>query len=270
MLHAINSHAKRHEKQMLVDTHAHLDLPEFKQDLPQVIQRAVEAGVFTILTVGIDPASCRRTLEIAEAYPNIFAIVGIHPHNAAEVGERDLTSLKDLARNAKVKAWGEIGLDFYRNLAPPAIQKERFREQIHIGKELKLPLVIHSRSATQETISILQEERAGEQGGVIHCFSGDAKTAFRYLEMGFVISIPGVITFKKAQGLREVVKGLPPEGIIIETDAPFLAPVPYRGKRNEPAYVRFTAETIAQIRGQDLSEVAAITTTNARRVFNFD
>jgi TatD DNase family protein len=169
-----------------------------------------------------------------------------------------------------VKAWGEIGLDFYRNLSPPAIQKERFREQIHIGKELKLPLVIHSRAATQETISILQEEAAGEREGVIHCFSGDAKTASRYLEMGFVISIPGVVTFNKAQGLREVVKELPPEGIIIETDAPFLAPVPYRGKRNEPAYVRITAEAIAQIRGQDLSEVAAITTTNARRVFNID
>ncbi len=255
---------------MLIDTHAHLDLPEFEKDLPRVIQRAEEAGVTTILTVGIDPASCRRTVEIAEAYPNIFAIVGIHPHNAVDTGERDLAGLKDLARHPKVKAWGEIGLDFYRNLSPPAIQEERFREQIHIGKELKLPLVIHSRSATQETISILQEERAWEVGGVIHCFSGDAKTASQYLEMGFVISIPGVITFKKAQGLREVVKRLPSEGLIIETDAPFLAPVPYRSKRNEPAYVRFTADTIAATRGEDLSDVAAITTINARRVFNLD
>jgi TatD DNase family protein len=255
---------------MLVDTHAHLDLPEFKKDLPRVIQRAVEAGVTTILTVGIEPASCRRTLEIAEAYPHIFAIVGIHPHNTAEVGEKDLDDLQDLARHSKVKAWGEIGLDFFRNLSPPAVQKERFRQQIQIGKELELPLVIHSRSATQETISILQEEGAGEQGGVIHCFSGDEKTARRYLDMGFVVSIPGVITFHKAQGLREVVKGLSPEGFIIETDAPFLAPVPHRGKRNEPAYVRFTAETIAQIRRQDLSEVAAITTANAHRVFNIN
>ena len=255
---------------MLVDTHAHLDLPEFEKDLPRVIQRAQDAGVTTILTVGIEPTSCRRTLEIAEAYPNIFAIVGIHPHNAAETKERDLVDLKDLASNAKVKAWGEIGLDFYRNLSPPAIQEERFREQIHIGKELKLPLVIHSRSATQETICILQEEQAWEVGGVIHCFSGDAKTASQYLEMGFVISIPGVITFKKAQGLREVVKGLPLNAIIIETDAPFLAPVPHRGKRNEPAYVRFTAEIIAQIRKQDIAEVAAITTANAHRVFKLD
>ena len=255
---------------MLIDTHAHLDLPEFKRDLSQVIQRAVEAGVTTILAVGIDPTSCRRTLEIAEEYPNIFAIVGIHPHNAAEVGERDLAILKDLARHAKVKAWGEIGLDFYRNLSPPAIQKERFRQQIQIGKELGLPLVIHSRSATQETISILQEEQAGEQGGVIHCFSGDVKTAPRYLDMGFIISIPGVITFPKAQGLREVVQGLPSDGFIIETDAPFLTPVPHRGKRNEPAFVRFTAETIAQIRKRDIAEVASITTANAHRVFNLD
>ena len=255
---------------MLVDTHAHLDLPEFEKDLPRVIQRAQEAGVATILAVGIEPASCRRTLEIAEAYTNIFAIVGVHPHNAAEIEEKDLDGLKDLARNAKVKAWGEIGLDYYRNLSPPTIQQERLRQQIQIGKELGLPLVIHSRSATQETIAILQEERAGEVGGVIHCFSGDEETARRYLDMGFVVSIPGVITFKKAQGLREVAKGLPPEGFIIETDAPFLAPVPHRGKRNEPAYVRFTAETIAQIRRKDIAEVAAITTTNARRVFNLD
>ncbi|OGP52831.1 MAG: hydrolase TatD [Deltaproteobacteria bacterium RBG_13_52_11] len=255
---------------MLVDTHAHLDMSEFEADLPRVIQRAEEAGVSTIMTVGTDPASCRRTLEITEAFPNIFAIVGVHPHNAAEVGERDLDSLKALAHHEKVKAWGEIGLDFYRNLSPSAIQNERFRQQITIAKELKLPVIIHSRSAAQETITTLQEERAWEVGGVIHCFSGDAKTATRYLEIGFVISIPGVITFKKAQGLREVVKRLPPEGIILETDAPFLAPEPHRGKRNEPAYVRFTAEAVAETRGQDISEVAAITTKNARRVFNLD
>ena len=259
-----------HETNALIDAHAHLDMPEFEKDLPGVIQRAQEAGVTTILTVGTDPTSCRRTLEIAEAYPHIFAIVGVHPHNAADIEEKDLDGLKDLARNAKVKAWGEIGLDYYRNLSPPTIQQERLRQQIQIGKELGLPLVIHSRSATQETIAILQEERAGEVGGVIHCFSGDEETARRYLDMGFVVSIPGVITFKKAQGLREVAKGLPPEGFIIETDAPFLAPVPHRGKRNEPAYVRFTAETIAQIRRKDIAEVAAITTTNARRVFNLD
>jgi len=253
---------------MLIDTHAHLDMPEFEADLPQVIQRATEAGVCTIMTVGIDPPSCRRALEITEAYPNIFAIIGVHPHNAAEIGHRDLDDLQDLAHHPKVKAWGEIGLDFYRNLSPRAIQQERFREQIRIAKKLKLPVVIHSRSATQETIACLQEERAREAGGVIHCFSGNAKTAKRYLDMGFVISIPGVITFTKAQELREVVKGLPSEGIIIETDAPFLAPVPHRGKRNEPAYVRFTAETIAQIRRQDIAEVAVFTTANARRVFN--
>ena len=253
---------------MLIDTHAHLDMPEFEADLPQVIQRATEAGVTTIMTVGIDPPSCRRALEIAEAYPHIFAIVGVHPHNAAEVGHKDVDDLQALAHHPKVKAWGEIGLDFYRNLSPPAIQQERFRQQIQIAKKLKLPVVIHSRSASQETIACLQEERAQEVGGVIHCFSGDAKTAQRYLEMGFVISIPGVITFNRAQGLREVVKGLPSDGIIIETDAPFLAPVPHRGKRNEPAYVRLTAETIAHIREQDISEVAAFTTTNARRIFN--
>ena len=254
----------------LIDTHAHLDMPEFKADLPQVIQRAQEAGVSTIMTIGIDPASCRKAIEIAEQYPRIFAILGVHPHDAAQIGEGDLERLKVMARHEKVKAWGEIGLDFYRNLSPPAIQQEIFRRQITIAKELKLPLVIHSRSATPETITCLREERAWEIGGVIHCFSGDAKTAEQYLEMGFVISIPGVITFNKAQGLREVVKGLPAEVLMLETDAPFLAPVPHRGKRNEPAYVRLVAEAIAAIRGEDISELAAVTTKNACRVFKLD
>jgi TatD DNase family protein len=258
------------EHMHLIDTHAHLDMPEFKADLPQVIQRAHEAGVSTIMTVGIDPASCRKAIEIAETYPDIFAILGVHPHDAAKVGERDLDRLKVLARHEKVKAWGEIGLDFFRNLSPPAIQQEIFRRQITIAKELKLPLVIHSRSAAQETITCLREEKAGAVGGVIHCFSGDAKAARQYLEMGFFISIPGVITFNKAQGLREVVKGLPAEKLLLETDAPFLAPVPHRGKRNEPAYVRLVAEAIAEIRKQDISELAATTTENACRVFNLD
>jgi TatD DNase family protein len=254
----------------LIDTHAHLDMPEFEADLPQVIQRAQEAGVATIMTIGIDPASCRRAIEIAEAYPNIFAILGVHPHDAARVGERDLEDLKALARHEKVKAWGEIGLDFFRNVSPPVIQQEIFRRQITIAKELKLPLVIHSRSATEETITTLREERAGEVGGVIHCFSGDARIAAQYLEMGFYISIPGVITFNKAQGLREVVKVLPAEKLLLETDAPFLAPVPHRGKRNEPAYVQFTAAACAEVRRQEISELAAITTGNAQRVFRLE
>jgi TatD DNase family protein len=255
---------------VLIDTHAHLDMPELEADLLQVIQRAKEAGVSTIMTVGTDPASCHRTIEIAEAYPNIFAVVGVHPHGAADVSDGDLDSLKELAGHEKVKAWGEIGLDFFRNLSPPAVQQERFRQQLAIAKELKLPVVIHSRSAAQETITTLREERAWEVGGVIHCFSGDAKAAAQYLEMGFAISIPGVVTFNKAQGLREVVKGLPAEVILLETDAPFLAPVPHRGKRNEPAYVRLTAATVAEIRRQDISELAATTTKNACRVFNLD
>jgi TatD DNase family protein len=261
---------RAHETHTIIDTHAHLDMPEFEADLPRVIQRAEQAGVTTIMTVGTDPASSLQTIEIAEEYPGIFAIVGVHPHSAAEVGEEDLANLKELARHEKVKAWGEIGLDFYRNLSLPAIQKERFRQQIQIGKELGLPVVIHSRSATQETITCLEEEHAGEMGGVIHCFSGDAKTAARYLQMGFVISIPGVITFPNAHGLREVAAMLPSDGFILETDAPFLAPVPHRGKRNEPAYVRITAATIAEIRKQDIAEVAAITTRNACRVFRLD
>ena len=255
---------------MLVDTHAHLDMPEFERDLPLVIKRAREEGIIAIVTVGVEPASCQRTLEIADSYSGVYAMLGVHPHNASDVQEGNLAQLRDMAQHEKVKAWGEIGLDFYRNLSPPEVQRERFRQQIHAGKELKLPLVIHSRQATDETFKILQEEMAWEVGGVIHCFSGDEEIAQRYLDMGFHISIPGVITFKGAQELREVVRKIPLEGILLETDAPFLAPEPHRGKRNEPAYVRFTAQTIAEIRGLDVSEVAASTTENARRVFNLD
>jgi TatD DNase family protein len=254
----------------LIDTHAHLDMSEFAADLPQVIQRAQAAGVSTIMTVGIDLASCRKALQIAGAYPGIFAILGIHPHDAAQAGERDLDELKALARHKKVKAWGEIGLDFFRNLSPRAIQLAMFRRQITIAKELRLPLVIHSRAATAETIACLREERANAVEGVIHCFSGDARAAKEYLEMGFCISIPGVITFNKAQMLREVVKGLPADKLLVETDAPFLAPMPHRGKRNEPAYVQFTAAVCAKIRGEDISALADYTAKNACRVFHLD
>ena len=255
---------------MLIDTHAHLDMPEFKRDLPLVIKRAKEEGIVAIMTVGTDPESCRRALSITEAYQEVFAIVGVHPHDTAGIGEDDLASIKDMAHHEKVKAWGEIGLDFYRNLSPHKIQQERFRQQITIARELKLPVVIHSRQATTETIRILQEERSWEVGGVIHCFSADENAAEKYLEMGFYISISGVITFQGAQALREVVSTLPTERILVETDCPFLAPIPHRGTRNEPAYVRFTAQQIAEIRGLTLPEVAAITTANARRAFNLD
>ena len=252
----------------LIDTHAHLDMPEFEKDLPQVIERAQGGGVTTIIIVGTDPASCTRTIEIAERYPHIFAILGVHPHNVAEVQDGDLEQLHRLAQHAKVRAWGEIGLDFFRNLSPQSIQKERFRQQIAIAKALKLPVVIHSRAATEETIACLEEEKASEIGGVIHCFSGDQGAAKRYLQMGFVLSIPGVITFPKNQILRDVVKGLPQDGFIVETDCPFLTPAPHRGKRNEPAYVRLTAEAVARVRGETIEKIASQTTANACRVFN--
>jgi TatD DNase family protein len=256
------------EADCLIDTHAHLDMPEYEADLPQVIERAHKAGVSTIIIVGTDPASCARTIEIAEHYPHIFAILGVHPHNAAEVTERDLEQLQVLAQHEKVKAWGEIGLDFFRNLSPQPIQKERFRQQIAIAKALKLPVVIHSRAATEETIALLEEEKASDVGGVIHCFSGDRAAAKRYLQMGFVLSIPGVITFPKNEQLRAVVKGLPADGFIVETDCPFLTPAPHRGKRNEPAYVRLTAEAVARVRGESISKIADRTTETACRVFN--
>lgn len=251
----------------MIDTHAHLDMPEFTTDLAAVISRAQVAGVRYIFTVGTDPASCRKAIEIAERYPEVFAIIGVHPHSAAAVDIRGLEEIKAMAVHPKVKGWGETGLDFYRNLSPTHIQMERFRQQIALAKELRLPLVIHSRGAIKETVTCLEEEGGMDVGGVLHCFSGDLDDAYRYIEMGFLISIPGVITFPKAERLRGVVKGLPVDTFILETDAPFLAPVPYRGRRNEPAYVRYTATAVAELRGTDLSQVAAITTVNASRLF---
>jgi TatD DNase family protein len=175
--------------------------------------------------------------------------------------------LKEFCRNGKVKAFGEIGLDFFRNLSPQDIQLKRFREQIGLAKELGLPIVVHDREAHQETMEILKSEKAEECGGIIHCFSGNFEMAKFCIEMGFYISIPGSISFKNAEGLREVVKKIPLESLLVETDAPFLTPEPFRGKRNEPSYVRYTAQKVAEIKNVSFERVAEVTTENALRVY---
>ena len=252
---------------MLIDSHAHLEMPEFKKDLEAVIQRAKGSGVEYIFTVGTEKKDWKRAVEIADSHPSIYAILGVHPHNAKEIDDQTYPTLRGLCRNGKVRAYGEIGLDFFRNLSPRDIQLKRFREQIGLAKELDLPIVIHDREAHRETLEILKSEKAEESGGIIHCFSGDYEMAKACLDMGFYISIPGSITFKKAEGSRKIVERIPLESLLVETDAPFLTPEPFRGKRNEPSYVRYTAQKVAEIKKVSLEKVAEITTENALRVY---
>jgi TatD DNase family protein len=252
---------------MLIDSHAHLEMPEFKRDLETVIQRAKGSGVEYIFTVGTEKKDWKRALEIANLHPSIYAILGVHPHNAKEIDNPTYPMLKELCKNGKVRAYGEIGLDFFRNLSPRDVQLKRFREQIGLAKELSLPIVVHDREAHQETLETLKSEKAEECGGIIHCFSGDYEMAKVCIEMGFYISIPGSITFKNAESFREIVKKIPLESLLVETDAPFLTPEPFRGKRNEPSYVRYTAQKVAEIKKVSFEKVAEVTTENAMRVY---
>jgi len=252
---------------MLIDSHAHLEMPEFKRDLEGVIQRAKESGVEYIFTVGTEKKDWERALEIANSHPSIYAILGVHPHNAKEIDDQTYPRLRELCRNGKVKAYGEIGLDFFRNLSARDIQLKRFREQIGLAKELGLPIVVHDREAHQETLEILKSEKGEECGGIIHCFSGDYDMAKVCIDMGFYISIPGSITFKSAESFREIVKRIPLESLLVETDAPFLTPEPFRGKRNEPGYVQYTAQKVAEIKGVSFEKVAEVTTENAMRIY---
>ena len=249
---------------MLIDSHAHLEMPEFAQDLSGVIQRAHDNGVNYIITIGIDIQSCKQAIALAEGNKSIYAILGIHPHNAKDIDKSTYPILRNLIQHDKVSALGEIGLDFFRNLSPQKVQIKRFRELIALARELKLPIVVHDRNAHQETLSILKEEKAFEVGGVIHCFSGDYKMASECLDMGFYISIPGTITFKNATSLQEIVRNIPLERILLETDSPFLAPMPFRGKRNEPSYVRYVADKIAKLKKLDFEEVANVTSQNVK------
>ena len=252
---------------MLIDSHAHLEMPEFKKDLEEVIQRAKISGIDHIFTVGTEKGDWNRALEIARSHPKIYAILGVHPHNAKEIDDRTYPILQELCKNEKVRAYGEIGLDFFRNLSPREVQIKRFREQIALAKELHLPIVVHDRDAHLETLEILKSEKAEDCGGIIHCFSGNYRMAKECLDMGFYISVPGTITFKNAEPFRDIVRRLPLEALLVETDAPYITPVPFRGKRNEPSYVRYTAEKVAEVKKISFEKVAEVTTQNALRIF---
>ncbi|MDE3018232.1 MAG: TatD family hydrolase [Nitrospirota bacterium] len=256
---------------MLIDAHAHLDDARYDADREAVIARAREAGVDTFVSIGCDLATSKSAVDLAGRYPFVYAAVGVHPHEVKHIEDGWYDEFRRLAGHKKVVAYGEIGLDYHYNHSPPKLQRERFREQVDLAKELRLPLVIHTREAQEDTIAILKEEHAGQVGGVFHCFSGDAWLAKDALDLGFYLSFSGVITFPSATMLRDIVKTVPLDRILVETDCPYLTPVPHRGKRNEPAFVKLVAEKIAEVKGATevagVEELGRITSDNARRLF---
>jgi TatD DNase family protein len=252
---------------VLIDSHAHLIDRRFAKDLGAVLDRAKENGVEVIINVGYDLESSFEAVNLAREYDFIYTAVGIHPHDAARVPEDYLSKLKEFCRHTRVIAVGEIGLDYYRKLSPRLTQRRIFREQLALARELDLPVIIHDREAHQEVMEILSKDKPPQAGGVIHCFSGDREMALACISMGFYISFAGPITFSKANQVHEVVVQVPLEKILIETDAPYLAPQSKRGQRNEPAHVRFVGEKIALLKSIPFTKVAAITTANAKNLF---
>lgn len=251
---------------MLIDSHAHLELEDYDRDRDEVVQRAIDAGVERIVTIGIDLADARKAVALTARYNEVYASIGVHPHDVKSINDETYGALKELAKNDKVVAYGEIGLDFYRNLSPRESQIQRFGEQLDIAIDLDLPVIIHNRQAHTETYSILQQWQ-GKRRGVIHCFSGDAAMAKKFIDLGFYISIPGPVTFEKASKIQNVVRQAPLTSLLIETDAPFLTPHPYRGMRNEPAFVVHTAKKVAELKGISIEEVGEVTSHNAKTLF---
>ncbi|MFO0773177.1 MAG: TatD family hydrolase [Nitrospiraceae bacterium] len=256
---------------MLIDTHTHLDDARYDGDRDAMIERARTAGVTQMITIGCDLDTSRAAVTLADRYPFVYASIGVHPHEVKRIEPVWYDEFRRLAKNPKVVAFGEIGLDYHYNHSSPEEQRQRFREQVRLARELHLPVIIHTREAQADTVAILREERAEDVGGVFHCFSGDAWLAKDALDLGFYLSFSGIVTFQNATMLREIVKTVPADRLLIETDCPYLTPVPHRGKRNEPAYVVRVADTLSSVRSGEspvtADEIGALTTANARRLF---
>lgn len=252
----------------MIDSHAHLDDPSFDADRDAVLDRAAGAGLTRIVTIGCDLATSRSAVDLAARHPFLAATVGVHPHESASADEATLREIEALSKQPGVVGWGEIGLDYHYMHAPKGVQQEAFRQQIRLARGRNLPLVIHTREARDDTFRILSEEGAEAIGGVFHCFTGDWPMAQAALEMGFMISVSGIVTFPRAADLHEVVRRVPLNRLMIETDCPYLTPVPYRGKRNEPAHVQYVARRIAELReATPYEEILGQTAENTRRLF---
>ena len=254
---------------MLVDSHCHLDFPDFAEELDDVVGRAREAGIGLMLTICTHLTRFERVLAIAERFDDVYCTVGIHPHEAGHEPEATAQTLIDLARHPKVVGFGETGLDYFYEHSPREAQKASFRAHIDAARQADLPIIIHTRDAEEDTMAILAEEHAkGPFRGVVHCFSSSAQLAEKAVDIGLYISLSGIVTFKKAEELRETVRGVPADRLLVETDAPYLAPVPKRGKRNEPAFTVHTAQVVAGLKDLDAESFANLTTSNFLTLFS--
>ena len=253
---------------MLIDTHVHLNAHQYEDDVEEVIRRALDAGVERRIVVGFDRPTIHGALKLAETYDFIYAAVGWHPVDAIDCTEEDLAWIEELAtEHPKVVAIGEMGLDYHWDKSPKGIQKKVFRDPIRLAKRVHFPIIIHNRDATADVVQILKEEDAQTTGGIMHCFSGSVETARQCIEMNFMISLGGPVTFKNAKMPKKVAEEIELEYLLVETDAPYLTPHPHRGTRNEPFYVTLVAEEIARLKGIPVEEVARQTTENAKRLF---
>ena len=250
----------------MIDSHCHLYFDTYDGQREQAVRDAVDAGVHTIVNIGIDLESSKKCIELAEQFDGLYATVGYHPHDAARAPKDYIDKLRDLAAHPKVVAIGEIGLDFYRDLSPRPVQQRVFEEQLELAIELSKPIVIHTRESFEPTLAIVERYGDSLVGGVFHCFPGDVDDAVRVIELGFVISVGGVITYKKASMARTAAD-TPLDKIIIETDAPFLTPVPYRGKTNYPAYVKYTCAKLAELHGIATEEAERVTDRTCRKLY---
>lgn len=257
-------------QQYLIDTHSHIDMPDF-EDLDSVITKAKEFGIEKIVVPSVDETSFEKVIAIAEKYEDVYCALGIHPTEFDEICDKDFEKIIELSSHPKVVGIGECGLDYYweKNSEKIARQKEVFLRQIKIANQIKKPLLVHDRDAHKDSFDLLTQNIGKDIPVIMHCFSGSLEFAKECIKKGFYIALGGVVTFKNAKKAHEVAKNIPLENLLLETDAPYLTPEPYRGKRNEPAYVKFVAERIAKIRGISFEEVAEITTQNARKVFGF-
>ncbi|MFC1943570.1 TatD family hydrolase [Chloroflexota bacterium] len=257
----------------IIDTHAHLDMSAFDKDRKEVIARALDEGINTIITVGTNLNSSKKSIELAEEFPEVFAAVGLHPHDVATVERADIASLDIIANHPRVIAIGEIGLDFHRNYSPRGAQLQALKWQLDLATKLELPVIIHCRQAEKDMLSLIREWTSRYRGpygqcqGVIHCFSGDSDTAKQYLDMGFYLSFGAYIGYPTSRNSHDVIRNIPEDRLLVETDCPFLPPQSHRGKRNEPAYLTLTVQVLAEIREESPSGVAEKTTQNARRLF---
>ncbi len=253
---------------MLIDTHCHFNHARFAEDIPACIERAQAAGVTQMIVVGADAEGSEQAVAIAEQYgQGLFATIGVHPHEAKHWDAATEARFRTLADHPKVVAIGEIGLDYHYDFSPREAQFAAFRAQMRLAREAQLPVVIHCREAYADTLQLLAEEGAYGTGGVMHCWAGTVEEANQTVALGLALGFGGTLTFKNAEEVRQAAQTVPLETLLIETDAPYLAPMPHRGKRNEPAYVRFVAERLAELRGMTLEEIARLTTANAHRTF---